>query len=150
VRFGPPQRLRSGAAFDTHAASPDGRLVAYPIYDFGAIVLRTDRVTFTIALGPQGDVRHTAISPDGRFVATGTHAGEVEYGAKVWDAQTGALVAEFQGGHGIPGFSPDSRWMVYQSGRRLWRTDTRTDGPAIPDADTVWFSAFSPDSRVLA
>src|SRR5262249_56464364 len=67
VRFGPPQRLRSGAAFDTHAASPDGRLVAYPIYDFGAIVLRTDRVTFTIALGPQGDVRHTAISPDGRF-----------------------------------------------------------------------------------
>src|SRR5262249_53708915 len=84
------------------------------------------------------------------FVATGTHSGEVEYGAKVWDARTGALVAEFQGRHGQLLFSPDSRRMVCQNGRRLWRTDARTDGPTIPDSDSVSFSAFSPDSRVLA
>jgi serine/threonine protein kinase/WD40 repeat protein/tetratricopeptide (TPR) repeat protein len=151
LRFGPPEQVTSYYSSDVHSASADGRVIAVPRYSSGAITLRPDRPNEAVTLGPQHDVRNTAVSPDGRFVVTGTHSATTAVGIKVWDAQTGASVAELKDQYGTGIFSPDGRWMAKWGGSfRLWRTDTWTEGPSIPSPETVLSCLFSPDSRVLA
>lgn len=151
IRFGPPQRLRPELISDRHSASADGRLVVMPNFDAGAVALRADRIAMPLYLGPQEDVRYTAVSPNGRFVATGTHGGTTPIGVKVWDSRNGARVAEFQALGGLLTFSPDSRWLASTGGGlRLWRTDNWTVGPLILEGDKASGCVFSPDSQVLA
>jgi serine/threonine protein kinase/WD40 repeat protein/Flp pilus assembly protein TadD len=54
-------------------------------------------------------VYSAAISPDGRWVATGTWNG---YHCKVWDAQTGRGLQDFPARVARAAFSPDHRWFV--------------------------------------
>ena len=101
-------------------------------------------------MGPQGDVRPiTAVSPDGRWVATSTWEQlNLPAGVKVWDAVSGRLVKD------LPlkaspqlDFSPDGRWLGVVDGQRcrLWRSGSWEEGSAI---DGTRF-AFGADS-VLA
>jgi hypothetical protein len=102
-----------------------------------------------VVLGPQYDVRFSAVSPDGRLVVTCSHFSDGRSrSARVWDAGSGKQVHEFPlEGSTYPRFSPDGRWlMTNNSGARLWEVGTwrevrRFDGGAF---------AFSPDSRLLA
>jgi hypothetical protein len=62
-------------------------------------------------------MRSCAVSPDGRWVATGSGELLQGSGAKVWNAATGKLEAEFPVGRMAPvWFSPDGRWLVTGSG----------------------------------
>src|SRR5262249_28376955 len=70
-RLGPPERLYPTGNIDVWGASRDGQVVAMPNYNAGAIVLRRDRPP--VALRAQEDVRSCAVSPDGRWAATGSH-----------------------------------------------------------------------------
>jgi signal transduction histidine kinase len=51
-----------------------------------------------------------AISPDGRWIATGFNFGEDDV-PKVWDARSGKLVTKLEAETSVVAFSPDGRWL---------------------------------------
>jgi tetratricopeptide (TPR) repeat protein len=99
-------------------------------------------------LGPHPDARYVAVSPDGSYVASGSH----NYtGVKVWDARTGRQVRELcpSQQHAPVFFSPDGRWLGAAGivgVCRLWEVETWKDGLSVPGT----MMAFSPDNHLLA
>src|SRR5262249_9183017 len=94
------------------------------------------------------DVRYVSISPDGRFVATGSH--ESEGGLKVWETEHGQVVKEPRpGGLAHAVFSPDGRWLAVRGseGARILTVGSWEEGPAGA-CDVAM--AFSPDGNLLA
>lgn len=80
-----------------------------------------------------------AISPDGRWVATGFDFGDEDV-PRVWDATSGELVAELKARTSLVGFSADSKWLVvaetdhysvWSTGTWERRTDIDRDEPSI-------------------
>jgi hypothetical protein len=178
---GSPQRLRLGPpewvadvlnnGHDGFSVSADGRVVAVPLYNRGALVVYRGPPRRTLLLGPQYDVRWVFVSPDGRWVVTGSHWSDrsgVRY--KLWDAGSGRLVASLpdQEVSEFHGFSPDSRWL-YVSGKENRRLEVaslaasplKPEAPAPVPAAAPWREnwrsermrvggAFSPDNRLAA
>jgi WD40 repeat protein len=101
-----------------------------------------------------GNLCCLAMSPNGRWVATGIMHG---YVSKVWDARTGRLLKDIPSRNAQVLFSPDNRWLgvgtgqeyalhqveedAWPCGQRLYR-DNGGDGPGP--------MAFSRDSRTVA
>jgi WD40 repeat protein len=152
VRIGPPQSLwRSGNGEASLAW--DGKRIAVASHAGHGAVLDLDSPKDHVPFKSQTRMMHVAISPDGRWVATGAWAAT---GVKIWDAKTGDLVRD------LPGtlysarvqFSPDSRWLVtgvsdeycfwevdgWKLIRRHARTRSGMSGPM----------AFSPDGAIAA
>jgi serine/threonine protein kinase/WD40 repeat protein len=150
-RVGPPQRMASTTTVDVLGASPDMNIIAIPNYNRGALLWQraADR---TLSLAPQDDVRNCSVSPDGRWVATGTHGYREGAGTKVWDAQRGQHVADLPIASGSTvRFSPDSKWLLTSGGgARIWRTGTWQEGPALGSPSPGSFGIFTPDSELLA
>ena len=98
--------------------------------------------------GPQADVRYIAISPDGRWAATGSH--NSRDGVKVWSLPDGRFEKQFPnaGMYATPLFSPDGRWLATNLGNelRLWTVGDWREGPRLEGGAL----AFSPDGRLLA
>ena len=97
-------------------------------------------------------MRHISISPDGRWVATGTWDG---VGVRIWDGERGTLARELP----IPAsadvlFSPDGRWLVTGGSEyEWWEAGSWRPGPRVrlPSKNFPHgVMAFSPDSEVLA
>src|SRR5262249_41221489 len=103
-------------------------------------------------VGPQEDVRYCAVSPDGRWVATGSHELHQGPGAKIWDAQTGNLVQELPvAGLCSVRFSPDGKWLLTTGGGpRLWAVDAWKECPSLGSTPNSSSGAFTPDSKLLA
>jgi serine/threonine protein kinase/WD40 repeat protein len=138
--IGPPRRLSvPGSMFDI-ACSGDGRVIA-SAQSRGGMVLHADRPDRPIGLSPHHDTRYVAVSPDGRWVTTGSHS---QATVKVWDARSGRLVKELALSYWLAVFSPDSKWLGTDC--RLWEVGSWRGGPKIEG--TV--AAFSPDGRILA
>src|SRR5262249_19065108 len=132
-RVGPPQALASNSTFGlSWGSNPEVNLVAIPNYNQGALLWQR-AANRTLTLAPQEDVRFCAVSPDGRWAATGSHWPPREgVGVKVWDARSGQHVANLPLLRGFVRFSPDSKWLLTSDGgARLWRTDTWQEGPAL-------------------
>src|SRR5205823_3407900 len=88
---------------------------------------------------------YIAVSPDGRWVATGSHWGTK---VKIWKARSGKLarVLPVEGGSRV-GFSPDGQWLVTtEGGCRVWAVHGWKKGAHIGGEPF----AFSPDSKLLA
>jgi WD40 repeat protein len=146
LRIGPPRPLPFPASRCRVATSRDGRVMASAQF-WGALVWHADKGDRLIRLGPQHDVRWVAVSPNGRWVATGSHWATDVY-VKVWDARTGRHVADLpvEGSSGV-GFSPDDRWLLTTGGGcRLWAVESWQEGPRIGGEAF----AFSPDGKILA
>jgi serine/threonine protein kinase/WD40 repeat protein/tetratricopeptide (TPR) repeat protein len=147
-RFGPPERLLQMSSNDHWGTSADGRIIAIPNYKRGAVVVHRGPPAPMVRLQPQQDVRNCAVSPDGHWVATGSHGNTDGLGAKVWEAATGQPVKELP----VPGlcmvaFSSDGRWLLTNGGGcRLWEAGSWNEGRKIGGAN----GCFSPDSRLLA
>ncbi len=152
-RVGPPQTLASTSTFGlTWGSNPEVNLVAIPNCNQGALLWQR-AANRTLTLAPQEDVRHCAVSPDGRWVATGSHGTlRDRVGVKVWDARSGQHVADLPLLVGsLVRFSPDSNWLLTSGGgARLWRTGTWKEGPALGSSSHGGFGTFSPDSELLA
>lgn len=105
-----------------------------------------------VELGPHPGADFVAISPDGRWVATGSRA---DRRIRVWDVKTGLTVHEVAAG-GLPraAFSPDGRWLAtFGDIFELRETASWRSAPALPfpeDRPLLGAAAFSPDSRMLA
>jgi serine/threonine protein kinase/WD40 repeat protein len=123
VRYhlGPPERLTPTNTPEESSLSRDGSVLAFA-HRSHATVVHLGPPQRTLTLGPQYDVRSTQVSPDGRWVVTGSHwsDGSGEY-AKVWEAATGRLIKNLPIGHGTwPKFSPDGRWLSPSFGASCW------------------------------
>jgi WD40 repeat protein len=110
-------------------------------------VLHWDRPGKPVRLEPHDDARYVAVSPDGRWIATGTHGASAQL--KVWEADTGRLVRDLPAeGMCVPSFSPDGRWLAATGrGCRLWAVPSWQPGLELLDQGKC---AFSPDGRLLA
>src|SRR5262249_51460182 len=91
------------------------------------------------------DVRSVAVSPDGEWLATGSHGAT---GAQVWRIRDAAQVAHLA----IDGmvhvhFSPDGKWLMTTSPPcRLWTVGTWREARQIEGHGMT----FSPEGRRLA
>ncbi len=148
--IGPPQMLQPRGTQDGFAITPDGRTIAAAMYNDGGLVFDARNPRRLRWLRPQPDVRHIAISPEGRWVVTGSHGSNAD-GMRLWDAQTGRLVHDFPSVLDevkfVRSFSPDGRWLaVHWDGWVLFETTTWT--PRVRLFRGVSSDlAFAPDSR---
>ena len=116
LRVGPPEILDN---FTTNAvgsaSSRDGKVLAFANYPHGPLLWQSDRQRF-FRLGPQDDVRFCSVSPDGRWVATGSHGHHRNSApVQVWDGSDGSHVVNLniaeERGCAV-GFSPDGKWLL--------------------------------------
>ena len=104
-RIGPPRQLPFSSAAGTIAEDLSGQIVA------------RDRLTYADIfvsghlrkVGPLDDCRSVAVSPDGRWLATGSH----HKGAQVWRIHDQEKEAELPIDYGTKvAFSPDGKWLM--------------------------------------
>jgi serine/threonine protein kinase/WD40 repeat protein/Flp pilus assembly protein TadD len=147
-RFGPPERLLGSGPMEIWGASADGHTIAIPNLNAGAVVVHRGQADMTVRLAPQQDVRCCAVSPDGRWVATGSHGNTDGFAAKVWEAATGRLEKALPlASMCAVAFSSDGRWLMTGAGGcRLWAVGTWAEGPAVGGA----MGCFSPDGKLVA
>lgn len=150
-RYGPAKWFFTSTNGDFHGSSMDAQIVAVPNYNRGAIVFHRDSKR-VLGLGPQQDVRRCAVSPDGRWVATGSHTLREGAGAKVWDAHDGRHVKDLPVSTCSVSFSPDGKWLLtMEGGPRLWVVGTWEEGPNLGGLSSHNNSgAFSCDGKLLA
>jgi serine/threonine protein kinase/WD40 repeat protein len=144
LRLGLPEKLPVPTFRSSIATSRDGRVVA-STQGWGAFVLHKDHPGQPIRLFPHAGAKFVAVSPDGRWVATGAYHGTL---VKVWEARTGKLAATLpiEGACAVF-FSPDGKWLATNAGRvRLWAVPSWQEGPSFEGAQP----AFSPDGKLLA
>jgi WD40 repeat protein len=142
LRVGPPRQLPLPGGNCWIAADRSGRIVAKAYYTevHVAVADGTTRVL------PANDCRYVAVSPDGRWLATGTHP--PARGARVWSIPDLTRVAELPLDDSTwVVFSPDGKWlMTGVAPCRLWEVGTWREARRIGDRA----GCFSPDGRLMA
>jgi WD40 repeat protein len=132
--------------------SDDGSVLAVNLPE-GALIWRPKENRKLTTAGRQADVRSCAVSPDARWVATGSGELLQGAGAKVWDAATGQLVAELPIGRMCcVWFSPDSKWLVTGGGGfRIWEVGTWREGAKLGGIEAFGMAcAFTRDGKLIA
>jgi WD40 repeat protein len=144
TRIGPPRKLDLPGNLVQFDVSRDGRLFGLAQFD-GALAVDPSRPSRPVRFRPHADVRYVAVSPDGRWVATGSHSA---LGVKIWDSASGKLEAELPcEAWSEVAFSSDGRWLAAGHFHcRVWEVGSWTGGPQIGGGGLC----FSPDSRLLA
>jgi WD40 repeat protein len=153
LRIGPPRRLLAGPAYDNEfRISRDGRTIVVARYS-RVVVLHADRPDRPVVLQPTVDVRQQiSISPDGRWIATGSHGGG---DVLVWEARTGRLVKRkrFVNAFCLAQFTPDGKKLLVGTRElcRFWTVgDWKEQEPTISKSTfDQSMPTFSPDGRLL-
>ncbi len=161
VHIGAAQKLPVPAADAGFAQSRAGRVLASAQFE-GALVLHADQPDKPFKLEPHDDVRHVAVSPDGRWVTTGRWS--YPGGVKIWElTRTGApstegltykLVKDLPTWGGAKSvFSPDGKRLLTSSGAtmrpiRRWEVGTWVETP-FPQPIEGLNAAFSPDGKLV-
>jgi tetratricopeptide (TPR) repeat protein len=131
------------------AQSRDGNVLAVDLDSWQAVVIHRREGTRSV-LNARNSQSGVAVSPDGRWVATGNYKGS---GAHVWDSQTGGHQREFPAGGTVRvTFSPDSQWLVIgeDAESRFYRVDSwQPRPPAEMPPDVGKCVAFDRDGRVM-
>jgi WD40 repeat protein len=155
LRVGPPATVSPGLGSYMArgaGASADGGVLAVPDGTFTTLIHRA-RPAERLKLGPQFDVRHAAVSPDGCWVATCSWFSDGRSkSTRIWDAASGRQVHELPlEAVTLARFSPDGRWLATYnwSGTQLWEVGTwqpaRRFEPTLFNPDM-----FSPKGRLVA
>lgn len=150
--IGPPQTEARLGTRNVWGSALDGGIIAAPNGSRGTLVYRKGQEK-PLELGKQDDVHCCAISPDGRWVATGTHSAKNTPGIKVWNAVTGEHEIDLPGGTNWchAWFSPDNKWLVTNSdGFRIWEVDTWEKGPTLSGSTRGAGCAFTSDGSLMA
>jgi hypothetical protein len=164
VRVGPPQSpglcAQAPYLWDPYepdfVLAPDGRTVAHSPC-LGQVTLFDWQNPGRKLLIEGSCLRRPALSPDGRWLATGNWHGR---GAKVWDAQTGEEMHAFdlrepEAEGALPAFSPDGRWLVIGTVAEysFWEVGSWRKRFSLPREDagkTALWIVFAPDSTMVA
>lgn len=129
-----------------------GKLVLYEREAGLASVFAADRKTRLFDLSSEGWMHATDISPDGRWIATGSwHTTQW----KVWNADTGELVKheKLPNSSAAVQFSPDGNWMVIRIADAVeFRKVGTWELDSVIQRDTPGYAnvAFSPDMKLVA
>jgi serine/threonine protein kinase/WD40 repeat protein/Tfp pilus assembly protein PilF len=157
LRLGHPRMIEQppGCRPTRCTQSQDGRRLAIYEQSTGkAIFLDLARRRRRLHCITEPSLWHAAISPDGRWVATGTWNG---YSCKVRDARTGRCLQDLPARNALPAFSPDNRWLVigafqdysfYQLDGDRWRCSRRLQRDTA--AASAGLVAFTPDAQLVA
>ena len=132
-RIGHPRQLPLPAGLCAIDEDRSGRIVAKANHNY-AFVATPER---TIPVGPLDGCRYVAVSPDGQWLATGSH----DRGAQVWRIHDATKVAELpiDGSTGVL-FSPDGKWLMTGAAPcRLWEV-----GPGARRDKSAAKAAVSP------
>jgi WD40 repeat protein len=135
------------------SANQDGRHVAVTQQTTGrSFILDLQNPSSNVVLNGYPGVNRIALSPDGRWAATGSWLNPL---VKIWDAQSGACLQTLtEPARTWVTFSPDGRWLATSSSeyQLLAVGSWQPKSPAQPGLDFAagTFTAFSPDSRVMA
>lgn len=138
------------------AFSPDGKIIAATTENkvllwnaaLAGIYLRTTREL----TGHENAVNGVAFSPDSRFVVTASS----DKTARVWEVDTGMLLAELRGHTGkvnSAAFSPDGKLIITASDDatvRLWdASNYMSVGTLEGHTVEVYSAQYSPDGRLI-
>jgi len=150
--YGPPVKLAPMMAEwppNGIGESQDGGVLAFPAGDDGAHVLLLPRGE-TFPLTSRKDVRTCAVSPDGRWAATGRHEVLEGPAVEIWDVKERRCVRELPLAQFCSVmFSPNGKWLLTAGGgARLWSVGDWREGPAL--GKTAMPGAFSADGGLLA
>ena len=139
-KIGPPVQLPFPASNAGLDADRSGRIVALANYDH-AVVQNCGRIT---QVSPLDDCRYVAVSPDGQWLATGSHG---HNGAQVWRIGDYRQVADLAvEGLVHVAFSPDGKWLMTTAAPcRLWSVGVWQEERKIGGTGLC----FSPDGRIL-
>ncbi|HKB41061.1 MAG TPA: protein kinase, partial [Gemmataceae bacterium] len=158
LQVGPPQLVGDAASIWRACFKPDGHLLAATDRTHGqAIVFDLRGKSDKVLLRQHPDIGHVAISPDGRWVATGTF-GAFRTAVKVWDARSGKpvwdLPLDVAQANADVVFSPDGRWLVTATPEeyRFWQVGSWEPGRVLPRerSDSSASLAFTRDGKMLA
>jgi serine/threonine protein kinase/WD40 repeat protein len=144
VNVGPPLQMPNADLRGHISCSTDGRVIAVA-QDRGLLFDREKPFSTTHLEAHEG-ARFVATSPDGRWVATGSHNGRQ---VKICNGRTGRLEHEISAATCRVGFSPDGHWLFLTDGGRLIETGTWRTVHEVGASQLLGF-AFSADSRFLA
>jgi WD40 repeat protein len=153
LEFSARDVLMAGAGWSALAFSARGDWFAAANSLSNNAVLIDRTLTNRLAVfGPHPGADAVAVSPDGRWVATGSSA---DRRVNVWDADSGAKVLGVAAG-ALPraSFSADGKWLAtFGDIFELRETGSWRPAPALPfpeGAPVLGAAAFSPDGRLLA
>ncbi len=140
LRIGPPRDLPFSRRSGQIAEDRSGRIIA-TARNTHAEVLISGRLT---RVGPLDECRYVAVSPDGKWLATGSHS----LGAQVRRVGDVEKVAKLPVNSRTPvAFSPDGKWlMTAEPPCKLWTTGTWALARELGGRGLC----FSPDSRLVA
>ncbi len=139
ARIGPPRSLPLPGTSCGIAEDRTGRIVAVANHTEVRVAL-AER---TIRIGPLDDCRGVTVSPDGQWLATGSHQNG---GVTIWRLPDGARATRLpiEGGPGGL-FSPDGKWLITgQASCRHWEVGTWREVRQIEST----LCCFSPDGRL--
>ncbi|MEM7205023.1 MAG: WD40 repeat domain-containing serine/threonine-protein kinase [Planctomycetota bacterium] len=111
--LGPGRRLAAGNAIRSSAVRADGRTIVVLDNDGARVLDATDGRELHHVPFYRGMATIPSLSPDGRWLFTGTWKGEP---AAVWNLQSGTAVSRHPGQHVEGRFSPDGRWLCVSDG----------------------------------
>ncbi len=148
VSIGPPQLVSALRGEGSASLDRTGRHLA-TIRGQDAYVITLDQASQPVRLSGHAEMTRIAISPDGRWVATGTWHG---IGVVLWDAKNGRKVQDLfpEATSATVAFSPDGKWLVCGANDiyRFWQVGTwdhRDIHGAYP-----YLIAFSDDGETMA
>jgi eukaryotic-like serine/threonine-protein kinase len=139
-RIGPPRVLSFSRDSGHIAEDRLGRVIATPRHTHADVQI-SERLT---QVKPLDECRYVAVSPDGEWLATGSH----HLGAQVWRVRDAEKVADLPVNSGTAVvFSPDGKSLLTAHPPcKLWRTGTWALLRELGGAGLC----FSPDSRLVA
>jgi signal transduction histidine kinase len=145
--------LPSREHVDTAAMNAARTHVVLPVSHTSATIIDLARPEQMIPITNTSAPKLSSISPDGRWVVTGTFHGR--NGTRLWDAKTGAHVRDLAPGNSSAFFSPNGKLLLVSGPREhlFYETDTwkivhRISTGAVGDVPNV--GAFGPDGSTVA
>lgn len=146
------KRLLPGMGWRSFAYSEENHFVAANVRSNAAYVFDRQMTGHLVTIGPHTGVEFTTISPDGRWVVTGS---EVDRRLRIWNTKEGREELSLPGGmRPKAAFSPDGKWLATSGiGFELRETGSWRPLPVFRDraqAPVLGSGAFSPDGRTLA